>query len=232
MAQGVVDEGSSTGASSSSAAQSDSSVTQAQQALTQAEQSLDQAKQQKSQAWEQCEKAASAYAEVAAETSKLTVTATMSGIVTEVNVAKGDQVGAGSSSSGSSGTYPSGASTSTASSGAAVTISDESSLSLTVQVDEGNINQIKKGQSAQVTVTALEEQIRFVSHTLKGVADDLALTAAVGTLYPTLEGLAPVVSPALVLVVFGICAGIGVVFGWYPARRAARLSPADTLRYQ
>ena len=223
MAQGVVDEGSSTGASSSSAAQSDSSVTQAQQALTQAEQSLDQAKQQKSQAWEQCEKAASAYAEVAAETSKLTVTATMSGIVTEVNVAKGDQVGAGSSS---------GASTSTASSGAAVTISDESSLSLTVQVDEGNINQIKKGQSAQVTVTALEEQIRFVSHTLKGVADDLALTAAVGTLYPTLEGLAPVVSPALVLVVFGICAGIGVVFGWYPARRAARLSPADTLRYQ
>lgn len=155
-AKGVEDEGPSAGTSSSGAASSN--VTQAQQALSQAERSLTQAKQQKSQAWEQYEEAASAYEEIAAEASKLTVAATMSGTVTQVNVAKGDQVGSGSSASGSS-NASSGATASTASSSAAVVISDESSLSLTVQVDEGNINQVKKGQTAQVTVTALEEQV-------------------------------------------------------------------------
>ena len=30
----------------------------------------------------------------------------------------------------------------------------------------------------------------------------------------------------------GICVFIGVVFGWYPARRAAKLDPVESLHYQ
>lgn len=46
------------------------------------------------------------------------------------------------------------------------------------------------------------------------------------------DNLVPIVSPEAVAMATGICVGIGVLFGWYPARRAARLDPVESLRYQ
>ena len=37
--------------------------------------------------------------------------------------------------------------------------------------------------------------------------------------------------PAIVLAV-GVSAGIGIIFGWYPAQKAAHLSPIDALRFE
>jgi putative ABC transport system permease protein len=45
-------------------------------------------------------------------------------------------------------------------------------------------------------------------------------------------GLPVAVSIPSIFLSFGVAAAVGIVFGYFPARRAAQLDPIDCLRYE
>jgi putative ABC transport system permease protein len=59
---------------------------------------------------------------------------------------------------------------------------------------------------------------------LLGIIASLAYSRLVGSLF--------VISPGSIFLAIGVSAGIGILFGWYPAHRAANLQPIEALRYE
>ncbi|MDR0501600.1 MAG: ABC transporter permease [Coriobacteriales bacterium] len=49
---------------------------------------------------------------------------------------------------------------------------------------------------------------------------------------PDIGNFMPALGLNAILIAVGVCALIGIVFGFYPARRAAKLDPVESLRYQ
>lgn len=71
-----------------------------------------------------------------------------------------------------------------------------------------------------------------IALTFIGGAIGIALGWAISFVV-TLTGLVTAqVTLSSILLAFGVSAGIGIIFGWYPARRAANLNPIDALRYE
>lgn len=63
---------------------------------------------------------------------------------------------------------------------------------------------------------------------LLGIALGLGLARSVGNLMH----ITPLFSLSSVLLAFAFSAAVGVFFGYYPALRAARLDPVESLRYE
>ncbi len=69
----------------------------------------------------------------------------------------------------------------------------------------------------------------IVLSTLGGVAG-IAFGLSLSWLATSKLGLPLTIDPMLLLLPFGFAAGVGVVFGFFPARKAARMNPIDALR--
>ena len=78
----------------------------------------------------------------------------------------------------------------------------------------------------------LQFLVESIVLTLFGGVAGIALGWIASLLISQLAGLSTTISLSAILLAFGVSAGVGIVFGYYPAERAARLSPIEALRYE
>jgi ABC-type antimicrobial peptide transport system permease subunit len=85
------------------------------------------------------------------------------------------------------------------------------------------------GKNRDITLQFLAEATML---TLIGGIIGTALGWMLAWLVTKFASIATTVSLSSVLLAFGVSAAIGIIFGYYPASRAAKLSPIEALRYE
>ncbi len=91
---------------------------------------------------------------------------------------------------------------------------------------------LRKAIGAKSKDINLQFLIEAVSMTFVGGIIGVALGWGVGYVVTYLGILQTSISLYSVLLAFGVSAGIGIIFGYYPARRASKLNPIEALRFE
>ena len=91
---------------------------------------------------------------------------------------------------------------------------------------------LKKALGAKKKLITAQFLLEAVVITFVGGLIGIFLGAVTSFLISTSMGLVFTLSLLSVLLAFGVSAGIGILFGWYPAKKAANLAPIDALRYE
>jgi putative ABC transport system permease protein len=90
----------------------------------------------------------------------------------------------------------------------------------------------------RLAIGALETQVLMqflveaIALSLFGGITGIALGMGIGFVAVTLLKVPFVFSPMMIAVAFLFSAAIGMIFGYFPARRAAQLNPIDALRHE
>jgi len=90
---------------------------------------------------------------------------------------------------------------------------------------------LRKAVGAKTRDILFQFLLEAVILTLAGSALGILLGFGVGDLAGTLLGFPPVITPRAIALAIVVAAAVGLVFGLYPAAKAARLNPIDALRY-
>ena len=78
----------------------------------------------------------------------------------------------------------------------------------------------------------LQFLVEALAMSLCGGLIGICVGIGVSTFLSSVQGWAVRVSPSSVAVAFAFSGATGIFFGWYPARKAAKLNPIDALRYE
>lgn len=91
---------------------------------------------------------------------------------------------------------------------------------------------LRKALGAKKKVIITQFLIEAVILTFSGGVIGMILGIIVSYVISNLTSSPFVISPSSVLLAVGVSTGIGILFGYYPARRAANLQPIEALRYE
>lgn len=91
---------------------------------------------------------------------------------------------------------------------------------------------LRKALGAKKNTITLQFLIESIILTFSGGVIGVILGIGASFVISKINGSLFVISPMAILVAFAVSAGIGILFGWYPAKRAANLQPIEALRYE
>lgn len=91
---------------------------------------------------------------------------------------------------------------------------------------------LRKALGAKKKTIITQFLLEAVTVTFVGGLLGIILGATISFIISSLIGLPFAIAPSSVALSIGVSGAIGIIFGWYPAQRAANLQPIEALRYE
>ena len=91
---------------------------------------------------------------------------------------------------------------------------------------------LRKALGATKKIITTQFLMEAVIITFFGGILGILLGMGIFALLSRLMSLPFVVLPSSIILAFGVSAAVGILFGWYPAQKAAKLQPIEALRYE
>lgn len=105
-------------------------------------------------------------------------------------------------------------------------------MMLTIVTERTREIGLRKAIGAKRKDISIQFLAESVMLTFVGGGIGILLGWFLSSLVTTFAGITTTISLSSILLAFGVSAAIGIIFGYYPARRAAGLNPIEALRYE